>query len=186
MLVVKEIRRRTDWRNCHEQIYAGTWYVCRWANTKSHMVHGTTWVQKVVTSIPKVVAPGSIRSNLILLLMFFPQLWPVFIQGSSTEFPDVSATLSQRTSPSLSRETVVHIALQPVATSHFKPSVHITEGKEAAPYLCLLLLIPITKIPQSKWPCYVVVIGHENTLCLALRVLYNYKLPSCFYNIHHV
>lgn len=169
MVVVKEIRRRTDWRNCHEQIYARTWYVCRWANINSHMVHGTTWVQKVFTSIPKVVAPGSI----ILLLMFFPQLWPVFIQGSSTEFPDVSPTLSQRILSSLSRETVVHIALQPVATSHFKPSVHISEGKEAAPYLCLLLRIPITKIPQSKWPCYVVVIGNENTLGLALRVLYN-------------
>lgn len=119
----------------------------------SHCVHGTTQAQKAFISIPKVVAPGSTQSNLILNLMFFPQLWPVFIPGSSTEFPDVSSTLSPRRLFPLSRDTAVHISLQPVSTSHFKPSVHVSEGEESVPYLCLLLLIPITKIPQRKWPC---------------------------------
>lgn len=109
---------------------------CTWDNTGTEDFIG----------FPKVVAPGSTSSNLIVNLVFFPQLWPGPKKSDlSSSWPhllnfQMSPPLSQRLVSSHSRETVVHIFSQPVFASHFWPYVHISEGKESAPYLRLLLL----------------------------------------------
>lgn len=169
MLVVKEMRKRTDGRNCHEPISAvadtwadqlslGTWDKHQWGGPRQLSRQARPckhWRQSDPQSDLLPPTLTGLHSGLIqgISPLLFPKRYCL---------------------PSAGRQRL------PFPCSRYPLPILNHLAKESVPCLCLLLLIPITRIPQSKWPCYGVAQAMKIPRACHWEYLTPKNFPRCF------